>query len=41
MTIYHIAGIYYGLLRSKDGGGWIAKGFTRQAVIAQLLTNIK
>ena len=41
MTILHVCGIYYGLLRSKEGGGYVARGKTRAEVIEKLLTNIK
>ena len=38
MIIYSLFGAYVGLLRNKNGGGWLAGGKTRSDVIHKLLT---
>ena len=40
MIIYSLFGAYVGLLRNKNGGGWLASGKTRSDVIEKLLFNI-
>lgn len=37
MTIYFMFGVYVALEKNPKGGGWIAKGKTRQEAITNLM----